>query len=84
VINGRLRRQSPGLLRQKTDVSQDVRHFFIREFAAPGMHRTEDNPVLNGPQQFLVRFRKDPNRWKLAGATLNDAAAGPSPRPLVP
>ena len=41
---------SSRMLRQQANVRYDVLHFSVGELAAPGMHRTEDDSVLDGPQ----------------------------------
>ena len=38
------------LLGQKANVCHDVLHFSVSELAAPGMHRAEDNTVLDRSQ----------------------------------
>ena len=38
------------LLRQQANVRHDVLHFSVGEPAAPRMHRTEDDAVLDGLQ----------------------------------
>ena len=45
---------SLALLRKKTNVGQHVLHLFIGELPTPGMHRAEDDAVLDCAQQFLV------------------------------
>jgi hypothetical protein len=42
--------RSPPSLGQKTNVRYDVLHFSVGESAAPRMHRTENDAVLDGPQ----------------------------------
>src|SRR6185436_3710026 len=46
------------LLGQQADVGHHVLHFSVCQLTSPRMHRAEDDPVFNGPQQFFVGFQK--------------------------
>lgn len=50
----RCERRSWSLLRQEADISQDVLHFPIGQLSSPGMHRAEDDAVLDRSQQLLI------------------------------
>jgi hypothetical protein len=53
------------LLRQEANVRQHVLHFSIGELPAPRMHRTEDDAMLDGPQELLIGLQKRPEAVKV-------------------
>ena len=46
------------LLHQQPDVGERVLSLGLSQLCLPRMHRTEDNAVLDGPEQLLVRFQE--------------------------